>query len=320
MMKKLLFFLLAGYLFAAIVKIENPKEIYYQNQIADFNIKVITNTKTNISIIAPKDTKYKIHNKNGYVHEINLTTKVTKPMPKIIVTGKHLYKKINFKDLNIVKLNPPKNFSGVLAEKLKISNVIAAKNDKNSIILSFDINTKKANLKDFHLPYEEKLTIRNDNLASYYVILPKNTNNLKFSYFNLKEKNFKQITIPVILKGETISTQTNINPEEGGFFSPINILLLTLIAFSLIIFLIYKKLFLLVFPIIFAGILIYPYFPKGEITIPKNTNIYLLPTSQSTAFYITKKNQTVKVLKKINGYYKVEINNKIGWVKEKDVK
>jgi len=320
-MKKIIFFsFLFNILFASIVKIENLRPIYYENQVTTFKIKVISNYKTKISIIAPKNTKYHIFNKNGYVHEINLTTTITNPMPKIIITGKKLYKKVNFKDLNIVKLNPPKNFSGIIADELKISNVIAAKNDDNSVILSFDLSGKNINLKDFHLPYEEKLTLRSDNLASYYVIIPKNKKNLKFSYFDTKENTFKQVTIPVILKGETISTQTNINPEDNSFFSPLNILLLSLIAFSLIIFLIYRKIFLLIFPLIFAGILIYPYLPKGEIIIPKNTNIYLLPTSQSTAFYITKQEKHTKVLKKVNGYYKVEINNKIGWVKEKDVK
>jgi len=151
------------------------------------------------------------------------------------------------------------------------------------------------------------------------MIVPKNKKKIEFYYFNLKQEKFNKIEIPIILKQETISTQTDLNPEENRFFTPLNILILGIIAFFLIIFIIYQKIWILFFPLILGGYLIYVILPKGELILKRNTKVQILPTKQSTVIYITKEPQKAKILNKTDNYTKVEINKKIGWVKNEDI-
>ncbi|NPA87108.1 hypothetical protein [Caminibacter pacificus] len=324
-MRKLVFLLFFTFLFAktdAIIKFENIKPFYYQNQIANFNIRIALSKANNLTIIPPENMEVNLTKKNDYLYILNLKTKITPQIPKVILIGRKFYKELDLnKYIKVRTLNSPnKMFCGVFADNLVVKNPIAAKNDENSTILSFDIFCKNCNISDFKLPYEQNITIRDANSASYYVILPKNQKKLTFYYFNTQTNTFNKITIPIILKDETISTQTNINPEENNFFTPINILILSLIAFTLLIFIIYQKIWLLIFPILLSALLVYPYIPKGSVTLPKNTKVYILPTKQSTVIYITHQRRKVEVLKKLKGYIKVKINNKIGWVRDEDTK
>ena len=150
----------------------------------------------------------------------------------------------------------------------------------------------------------------------FYTILPKNKKSFKFYYFNTSENKFNKIEIPIILKENIISTQTDINPNENKFFTPTNLFILTLIAISLIIFLIYQSTWLLIFPFLFSILILIQFIPKGEIVVKKGTKLQILPTSTSTVFYIVKKDTKAKILNKRNNYIKVKIDNKIGWVNE----
>lgn len=317
------FILLTLSLFAndAIVKFENLKPSYYQNQIAEFDIRIGLAQKDNIRVIPTRKMSISLKKQNDYLYIAHVKTKITDPMPSIIIRGNNLNKKIDLnKYVKIMKLPRNKLFCNVLADKLEIKNAIASKYKDDKIILSFDINCKNCNIEDFKLPFEQKLTIKAPGIASYYVIIPQNTKRLTFDYFNLKKNSFETVTIPVVLKDETISTQTNVNVEEKTFFTPLNIFLLALIAFTLIIFLIYRKIWLLIFPLALAGVLVYPYVPKGEVTLPAKTKMYILPTKQSSVIYITNHPIKAKVIKRVNDYLKVKVDNKIGWVKNESVK
>jgi len=214
-------------------------------------------------------------------------------------------------------LNTIPNFSGVLANELNISTPIALKT-KEKILLSFTIKCKNCNIKDFHLKNEENLTIINNNTASFIITLPINTKKLNFYYFNLKTQTFNKISVPIQLKENTISTQSNINPKENNFFTPLNILLLIIIALFLTIFIIFQKIWILIFPLIIGGYLISQLIPKGEIYLKKGEKVTILPTENSTIIYVIKKNQKAKILNKTNNYVQIKINNKIGWVKNEN--
>jgi len=323
MRKIAIFIAFALFLFAndAIVTFQNLNPSYYQNQIASFDIRIGLSQKDNIKIIPTKKMSITLKKLNDYLYLLHVKTKITDPMPSIIIKGTNLYKKVDLnKYIKITKLPQNKRFCNVLANKLEIKNAFASKYKDNKIILTFDIKCDNCNIEDFKLPYEQKLTVKSPTNATYYAILPQNTKRLSFDYFNLKKNSFESVSIPVVLKDETISTQTNINAEQKTFFTPLNILILSLIAFTLIIFLIYRKIWLLIFPLALAGALVYPYIPKGEVTLPAKTKMYILPTKQSSVIYITNHPTSAKVLKRINNYLKVKINNKIGWVKNEDIK
>ena len=316
-MKKLILLFLFTSLFASIiVKPQNLKSSYFENQMATLDFRIVLSSPNNITVLENPRFSAKLKKINDYLYTLKITTQISKKMPKVVIVGKKLYYPINLnKYITVSPLPKSQNFSRVIATDLKIKNVISSKYNKNSNIVSFDITCKNCNLKDFSLPFEQNLTLKSKNLASYYVILPNTIKRLHFYYFNSNLDSFVPVNIPIILKNETISTQTNINPEENQFFTPLNILLIIAIIFSIIVFLVYRKFFLLIPTFALLALLVYPYIPKGNVYLPKGTKVYILPTKQSTVIYITKYPEEAKKLKSLRNYTKIQIDNKIGWVR-----
>jgi hypothetical protein len=300
-----------------VITYPNLKKYYYKNQIINLQIKILNpkNEELNFAL-----NKGEINiTKKIYLYLLNLKFK-NDLNNYLIILSKDFNKTINLNSLFQTKTidNIP-NFCNVLAQNLKIFNPISTLTD-NKIILSFTIKAKNANLKDFKINNDENLTLIDNSEASYYTYLPKNTKNFTFYYFNTTEDNFKKITIPIILKEKTISTQTDINPEEKTFFTPFNILILIIIAFFIIIFLVYQNIFVLIIPILLSLYLILTILPKGEKILIKNSPVRILPTQNSTIFYKPTVDTKVKILNKTKNYTKIKINNEIGWVKNENLR
>ena len=312
------FFILIPFLLFAsdlVIKYENLKPFYYKNQIVNLNFKVLS-AKPNL-IFIPHNIFLNITTINPYIYEINSTFKADETNKIIQIYANDFNKTINInKIINIKNLPKINNFSGILATNFQIINPISSKYDTNKTILSFTIKCKNCNLNDFNLSNEENLKIISNNEATFYIILPRNQKKLIFYYFNTLKNKFEKEEIPIILKEDTISTQTDINPNENKFFTPLNISILILIALSLIIFLIYQKVWILILPIMLSILLLIQFLPKGEILLKKGTKVQILPTKNSTIFYIIPKNTKAKILNKRGNYIKVKIDNKIGWVNE----
>ena len=321
-MRYLIIILFPFLLIAEIIKYENIKPFYYKNQSVDFNIKIILPQPKKLTITPSYNVDTNLTKINPYIYNLNVKFFATNESHKIILIAKKFFKEIDLNKLITIKniLPPPKNYSNIVTNNLKVINPISTKYDKNYILLNFNIKCNDCLLKNFNiLHYKQTLKLIKPNEASYNIILPINTKNFTFYYFNPDNSTFNKITIPIILKQQTISTQTNINPEENKFFTPINILILILIAFSLLIFLVYQKIFLLIFPVLFSLLIVIQFIPKGNIVLKKNTKIQILPTPQSTIIYITKHQTQAEVLNKKDGYIKVKIKNKIGWVKNEEI-
>jgi len=317
---RIFIFLIPLFLFASdlIVKYQNLKPFYYKNQIINLNAKVIS-PYPNLMFVNSPNVKLIVNGINPYIYELNLTFKANETNKTIQIFSNNFIQTIYLnKIIHIKPLPSIKYFSGVIANNLKIINPISSK-DKNNTILSFSIKCKNCNIEDFNISdikTEQQLKVASDNEATYYIILPSSYKKFIFYYYNLKENKFQKIEIPIILKEKTISTQTNINPKENKFLTPLNIFILILIAIGLIIFLIFQKIWLLIFPIILSGAILIQLIPKGEIILKPGTKVQILPTQNSTVFYIVKKTQKAKILNKRGNYIKIKINNKIGWIYE----
>ena len=319
---KFVFLFIASFLLAnnLIITYPNLKKEYYKDQIINLTIKVITPKEVNITAFTDFKSEINVTN-NKFTHIINLYYK-PQNNSKLFIVGNEIYKEINLSSLYTLKELPKiENFCKVLANKVEITNIIASKFNSNYNLLSFSIKGENSNLKDFSIGLkDENLSLVSPDEATFLGLIDKNKKKISFYYFNLLNETFNKITIPVNIKEETISTQTNINPTQNTLFTPLNILTLAIIAFLIIIFLVYQKIYLIFLPLILAIILIYNNLPKGEIYLPYNTKIYILPTKNSTIFYITPVGKKAKILKKLNNYTKIEIDNKIGWVKNEDIR
>ncbi|WP_456479148.1 hypothetical protein [Nautilia sp.] len=320
-----LILLIASFLFAAtnlIIQYPGLKKEYYKNQIVTLNIKVITPKEINLTFIPPLNSELNVTKTNSLIYNLKLKYQNDDKTKKLFILGKNIYKEIDLSRLySTVKLNKINDFCGVLADSLKIDNVIASKYDNRYNMLSFNIQSSNGNLKDFTLKIkDENLTLSNSNKASFFTLVPKNTHTISFYYFNTSMDNYKKINIPINIKEETISTQTDLNPEENTVFTPVNILLLSVTALLIVIFLIYQKIWLLIPPLLLSAFLIYLNLPKGTGYLSRNTKVYILPTKNSTVFYEAPVGVKVKILKKLKHYTKIKIKNKIGWVKNEDIK
>ncbi len=225
--------------------------------------------------------------------------------------------------IDTVRLNPEKDFSGILADKFKIIEYKTTQYDNKNNIVVFSAEAKMGNLKDFSLKiakkenidsYEEKLPYEK---ITYYAVVSKQLDELKFTYFNLKTRRFENVIVPIIVHNDRVSTQTDLAPTQNMHTVP------KLIAFSIVSLLalalfIYKrnKFFLLVFivPLFFIAQLLVP---KKQICIEADSSIYLLPMSNGTVFEQVPYQFTTEALGESKGFTKIRMHNKqIGWVKD----
>jgi len=311
---RLIFILIPIFLFSSIIKYLNLKPFYYKNQIVNLKIKIIS-TEKNLSFFSP-NVNMEINHSNPYIYILSTHFQANNTPKNIFIFPTKELINLN----KVIKLKPipqpPKNFSNLIAKNIKIFNIIATQSN-NKIILSFSIKCKECNLKDFHLK-EINSSLIKKNEGTFLAYLPLNRKKFEFYYFNLKENTFKKVSIPIITKEEKISTQTDINPNENTFLTPLNIILIAISIFTFLLFFVYKKIFIIFLSFIPLIPIAIQVLPKGEIILKKDTNLTILPTENSTIIYTTKQPTKAIILKKINGYLKVKIKNKIGWVKNEN--
>ncbi len=322
--------------------LQSPKKVYV-NQHFIVKIKAVL-TSDNIKDIGTtfrggKD--YKVLNNdaiwkqvgeksytNSYI--IKLTSlKATLPSIKVSSTntrGKTSGEILSAYPQKIVALKENELFSNVLAENFKLISHHEKKYDDKSNIILLEINATHANLEDFHLPFATREGIDSfvrdgDSQNIYYfAILPNYQKELKFKYFNLSTNKFNRISFPIIISDSSVSTQTDLNPQKSKYFFYKVIGLLSLALLFLLLYMKYKKGYLLFLALVLSIYTIYTKLLSNNLTLEKDMIIRILPTENSTVFFKTAQELEVKVLLKKNGYTKVLLpNTKIGWIKDADI-
>ena len=228
--------------------------------------------------------------------------------------------------LNIISLHTDKYFSNIVADSLDIVKTKTTKFDENSLLVVLEIVAKDANLKDFKLSW-----VIRDGVDSfvdkfpmskiyYYAIVPKYTKKFIFTYFNIKQNRLIKKSINLTIDNEEISTQSDLNPRNSSFTFFKNMTYGFLAIILLLIFfkrrrVIYLLLFVTLIVLFFSNIN-----PLKNISIAKNSKVYILPIKNSTIFYIAPKKIEVQKLSERENYIKIILpNKKIGWVKEQNV-
>jgi len=231
------------------------------------------------------------------------------------------------KSIKAIKLKPPKDFCGVLANDLNVTDIQGVQYDREQNLIVLNIESSLSNLEDFHLNFVNKEGIEELNTSSfpkytmtYFAIVPKDMKNFHFSYFNTQKNDFEKFSKILEIKDESVSTQTDINPSENSH-KIIKFTILISLATLFLILAIYKRSFFYLFFGLLIGIyIVYISIPLKEICVKQNSQIRLLPTKNSTIFYKTQYNFKTKKLNSVNGYIKIRLpNGKIGWVKDENI-
>lgn len=227
-------------------------------------------------------------------------------------------------------ISNPTLYCGVLAQSLAITSFKIDKYDQSHNIVVLEIDARMGNLEDFHLTNAVKQGIDSIKVTApttkmfYYAIVPNTQQQLEFEYYNTSIESFEALRIaidPSKISDQSVSTQTDINPRtsNANLFK-----VLGLIGIVIIFGYFYRKkqsnLFLIPILLSITG-LIFLLFPNEKISVKAGTNVYLLPTAKATIFMKIPAPTTVKMLKTVDGYTKIQLttDDKIGWVKNDDI-
>ncbi|MBS9778942.1 MAG: hypothetical protein KGV58_01380 [Campylobacteraceae bacterium] len=272
-------------------------------------------------------------NKNVYVKDILF--KALKPLSsspnlhvELINNNKVVEKiKLEKKPMNIVKLNDDEGrFINVFAKNLEIKKYKTNTFDEKSYITVMEINAQYSNIEDIRIDgipkqgIDTKIGDYKDSTIYYFIIFPKDKQNLQISYFNTNSHKFYLLDLPIMLEKDDLSTQINLNPKNNKFklYKDIGILVFVFLIF--ILFMAKKRYILALLVVAIFALISYFKFAPGNINIKKNTKVRILPTENSTIFYTTSSVEHVERLKTVDSYIKILLpNQKIGWIKDEDI-
>ena len=234
--------------------------------------------------------------------------------------------RLNGFDLKTVLLNPPKDFSGLLAKNIQLINYQASTYTKDTNLLALQLNISYGNYDDFHLPNSNNQGIDtysgdlNSTTLLYYAIYPLDVEKVEFTYFNLSKNRYEKFHIPIIVKRSSVSTQSNLDPQASEFTK---FKIFVTVLFIIICFILWIRRKKLIYPIlIFLSLsyLITYLIPLKTICIKPSTTLYLLPTRQSTPVMNIYQKVEAKEMNRYGNYIKIQLqNNTIGWVKNDSI-
>jgi hypothetical protein len=230
------------------------------------------------------------------------------------------------KSIDVITLNPPKGFAHILADHFEITNYKTTRYNRGYNIAVFNAKAMRCNIEALHFDGIEKqgtesvAPSHHESLITYYAILPKKLENLKFSFFDLKSETFVETLIPIIVEDDTVSTQSDLKPTEHRH-TLIKVAVAGGIALlALILFIMKRRLIVLPFIVLPMLYIAYAAVPIEYACIKPDSPIYLLPMENSTTFEVTTRQYNLEVQGRIENYTKVKLeNNKIGWVSNEDL-
>lgn len=228
--------------------------------------------------------------------------------------------------INTVRLNPEKDFSRVLAENFKILEYKTSQYDNQHNIVVFSAEAKMANLNDFSLKaadkegidaYEQELPYSN---FTYYAVVSKQLNELKFTYFDLDTHRFQDVVIPIIVINDRVSTQTDLAPTQNTHVFAKIIAAALVSALGIILFIYLRKKFFLLIVILPLFFIAKLSVPIKHVCVKEDSNIYLLPMRNGTIFEKVPYRFTTESLGEAEDFTKIRMqNNQIGWVQDENL-
>lgn len=228
--------------------------------------------------------------------------------------------------LNVVALNPKRNFSNIIANSFVLSEYKTTSFDNMHNIIIFVAEATNCDTDDLKLNnvykqgLESSINTIEKSKVTFFVVVDKKIENFKFTYFNLIENDFKTISIPIIVDDDKVTTQTDLRPKDQSK-EKLKMLIAISIAIIFLVLIVWRKKYiysiLLIFPIAYS---MYVVAPSQKICIKANSNIYLLPVYNGTIFETTSTITHLSVEGDVKNFTKIKLlNNKIGWVKHEDL-
>ena len=290
---------------------------------------VFSNSKT-YKILNP-NTKWKKNNSHSYINRYYikfLTVEPELPTFSVSVDFDSFIAKnsIKLNHIKVVTLKSDKFFSGVIASDLKLESHSEKKYDDKKNIILMEISAKSSNLSDFSLKFpiregvDEFIDNNNEQKIFYFAIVDNSMKYFKFRYFDYISNKYILHNFKIVLQDQTLSTQTELNPKKNRYILYKTIALLIFAFLLIVIFIIKRKYFALVLAILILIYVGYTNIPMNSVMLKKGTGLKILPTQNSTVFYILEDDISVDIVHTKGKYIKVLLENKkIGWINSDDI-
>ena len=227
--------------------------------------------------------------------------------------------------LNVITLNPKKNFSNIIADSFELVEykTTAFDNKHNIVVLvatATNSDIKSMKFKGvFKQGIESSTSSYKESRITYFVVIDKRKENFSFSYFNLKRNRFTLINIPIIVDDDSVVAQSDLKPKNQSHDRIKSIIALFIAFIAIIVIFMRKKYIYLIFVIFPIAYVISIYAASKEICIKEGSDIHLLPVDNGTIFETTTSEYHLTQEGSVENFIKVKLhNNKIGWVKNED--
>lgn len=327
-------------LFLSIEKI--PDKVFV-NQIFSVELKATKDAQTDgkLMLEVPENSQFKLINPDSkwkkisdeiYTNTLYFKLKDTKAnLPEIslqLLQNSQIYESttLNLPTPKVLTLSFDDKFSLVLANSLVVKKSKTSRFDNKNLIMILEIESNFANLRDFTIKNVKKEgidsstnTFPNETIY-YFAIFDNHKKNISFSYYNLISNSYENIEIPILIDEDEVSTQVGLNPKESPYeyYKKIAIYIVAVLFLAIFIFR-RKKIYFLILLILISYIL-YTQNLFSKVYINEKTQMRILPTENSTIFYITQEKQEAEKLGSRGKFIKVLLpNKKIGWVEKDDI-
>ena len=228
--------------------------------------------------------------------------------------------------LNVIALNPPKNFSNIVAKKFELVEFKTTSYDNEHNIIIFVASASNTNIRAlrfsnvFKQGAESVVESFHSPRVTYFVVVDKTLENFTFTYFNTQKNKFSLVNIPIVVLDDSVVTQSDLKPKDQSH-ETIKIIAAGTIAFLIFLYALarrrYMHLLMLFVPIAFIAYIV---FPDKVVCIREGAKIQLLPVSNGTIFETTKQVLHLQKEGTSLNFTKVKLQNeKIGWVKNEDL-
>ena len=247
-------------------------------------------------------------------------------IPALSVSSSSLEATFSPQNIAINTLKPREDFCGVLAADMKVKNSQVSNYDEKNHIVTLSIEAFEANIEELTLKGVVESGVENISRhfakvsAEFYVVVPVEKKQLKFTYFNTIKKQYVFLEVPVVVEDASVATQSDLNPKEDSFEKLKKYALMSLAGFFFFMFLLKRDFFYLVFAVISFITLLTLYIPHKKICVQQGAPLYILPTATSTTSTKIDEKLDTLLLGEREGYKKVEYKEGIiGWIKNEDL-
>ena len=227
--------------------------------------------------------------------------------------------------LNVITLNPKKNFSNIIANSFELQEYKTTSYDNRHNIVVFVATAQNCDIKAMHFNnvYKQGMESATDSYdnakITYFVVIDKRLEYFTFSYFNLLNNSYELVNVPIIVDDDSVTTQSDLKPRDQSHDTIKMYIALAISILGLILILFKQKYIYLIFILIPLGYTLYLSMPEKEVCIKKGSNIYLLPVTNGTVFETTPQEYHLLKEGSVANFTKVKLqNDKIGWVKNED--